>query len=148
LGALYGVKTYFKQSKSWRLIKSVKKPSEPVLERLVFVNRKGHFLIADAYRGASIHIAIADFLDVLSGARSDAVGVTWQGKDQTVAAAGAAGLVVYVGHNGLMDYPVKLWIKRKTFPVRKQTGQAMVLACQSRQYFQQRVKKLTVKVCC
>jgi len=50
-GALYGTKAFLKRSKDWTLVATQKRPSDTVLERVVFKHSTGHaYLVADAYR--------------------------------------------------------------------------------------------------
>lgn len=95
-----GVRTYFKNSKSWTLVKhyfidSIK------LERVVFKNKtKNLYLIADAYNGKCIRECTTDFLKSCSGQMKDTV--TVNGK--TLGVFGNSKVVCYIGHNGLMDF--------------------------------------------
>ncbi|WP_302821838.1 hypothetical protein [Fusobacterium ulcerans] len=50
-GCAYGIKTYFKRSKEWKLLKTEKSDSV-VLERVIFKHKtKNYYIIADAYDG-------------------------------------------------------------------------------------------------
>ena len=88
-GCSDGMKTYFKTSSKWSLAKS-EKPKEPhILERLTFTHKAGKTtLVAHAYRGRNMDECLHDFF----AAARDA------GKDD---------LVAFIGHNGLMDGPVR-----------------------------------------
>lgn len=134
-GALYGTKAFLNRSKDWTLVATQKRPSEAVLERAIFKHgTTGARLVADAYRGARIKDAIADFFNAAAG--NDRASLRTDGT--TVGIHGAAELVVYVGHNGLMDFSIP-----PPKPGRN-TGpkNAIVLACKSRPYFQPRLGKL------
>ena len=134
-GALYGTKTFLQKSGDWTLVTTEKKPTNEVLERAVFRHgTTGAYLVADAYRGAEIKTAIEDFLDAAAGNDPRTMTV---GKDH-IGIYGKAELVVYVGHNGLMDFNVKQ-------PKREKGGSAkdaIVLACKSKQYFRPRLSEL------
>jgi len=53
-GAAYGVKSFFKRSKEWKLIQT-RHPGDTLLERLIFKHKnKNYYLIADAYNGKYI----------------------------------------------------------------------------------------------
>jgi hypothetical protein len=117
-GAMYGVKRFLDQDPSWILKQTTATPRANVLERLVFMHRSEQIVLTtDAYRGAAIRQATADFFDAASG------------RDTS-----AADLVVYVGHNGLMDFEMR------TPQHHAGQRQAMVLACRSEAYFAPRLK--------
>ncbi|HEY7160934.1 MAG TPA: hypothetical protein VH815_06720 [Acidobacteriota bacterium] len=113
-GAAFGVKNFFKLSKKWKLISEKQKPTTTILERCTF-QRDEVVLVADAYRGREIKIAIADFLDKAAGFNSK------------------ANLICFVGHNGLMDFNLDHYPKSKDSGLRD----VMILACASKNYFYQ-----------
>jgi hypothetical protein len=134
-GALYGTKAFLKRSKDWTIVATAKSPSDVVLERVVFKHTSGGgYLVADAYRGAEIKRAVEDFLLAAAGRNAARLRL---GND-SIGTCGAADLVVYVGHNGLMEFTVA--------QPRREPGagkrQAMVLACKSKPYFGPRLAKL------
>src|SRR4028119_1386174 len=50
-GCGFGIRTYFKNSREWKLVKS-QKVNSVILERLIFKHAtKNYYLIADAYNG-------------------------------------------------------------------------------------------------
>src|ERR1700719_1181955 len=62
-GAAYGVKTYFKASGDWQLLWSGRARKDAILDRCVFKNRSQDvYLVADAYEGSQIKMAVTDFL--------------------------------------------------------------------------------------
>ena len=73
-GCAYGIKTYFKRSKEWKLIKS-EKLNFIVLERVVFkhITEKDTYIIADAYDGRYIKECTKDFLSASSGMEKDTI---------------------------------------------------------------------------
>ncbi|WP_300675499.1 hypothetical protein [Soonwooa sp.] len=74
-GAGYGVKTYFKNSKDWKLLKA-SKLNNTVLERLIFKHKtKDFYLIADAYDGKEIQKTTEDFLYSSSGQQKDTLSI-------------------------------------------------------------------------
>ncbi|MCB0643477.1 MAG: hypothetical protein KDC44_17630, partial [Phaeodactylibacter sp.] len=103
-GARYGIKSHFERQAAWQQITSLKDPSETILERVVFYrsypNGAKVYLIADAYRGDKMETCLLDYLNALAGKRQDSVQI----KEQQLPIAGAADLLVFNGHNGLMDY--------------------------------------------
>jgi hypothetical protein len=134
-GALYGVKTFLQSSKNWTLVTTEKTPSDAVLERVIFRHvTSGAYLVADAYRGDKIKNAIEDFLNAAAGNHAG----TLKLDKESLGIRGAADLVVYVGHNGLMDFGVE-----QPTPEKGATPKdAIVLACKSKPYFQPRLSQL------
>jgi len=133
-GALYGVKSYFKKAPEWKLIKTISKPSKSVLERCIF-QKKGTsiFLVADAYDGAKIENTIIDLLKSSSGLLRDTITIN----DQPIGIYGKANLLAYVGHNGLMDFPVPAVQLEKS----NKGIDVIVLACKSKSYFEPLILK-------
>ena len=129
-GARFGVKTFFRARREWRLVSEVKNPGPNVLERLVFKHaRADAYLVADAYRGSEIKQATADFLSAAAGGSAETVTV---GAETYGLSRGAAShLVAYVGHNGLMDFRLAGHPKRRDEARRD----AVILACASKNYF-------------
>jgi len=137
-GALYGTKTFLKGSKGWSLVATEKKPTDEVLERAVFRHvATGAYLIADAYQGAKIRKAVEDFLDAAAGNGPKTLEVG----EERIRIHGGADLLVYVGHNGLMDFTVEKATNEKGGSGKD----AIVLACQSKPYFQPLLSKLGCK---
>lgn len=127
-GCGYGIKTYFKNSAQWKLVKTLK-PGHPILERCVFQSKtnKNNYLVADAYDGAYIKQCTVDFLRATSGNEKDTLKV--DGK--TIGTNGNARLTAYIGHNGLMDFDIGLDFTQADSQNRK----AIMLACKSKPYF-------------
>lgn len=127
-GAAFGVRTFFSKSKDWELIYITQNPSAAVLERAIFRHRtKQVFLVADAYRGREISQTIWDFLEAAAGKPGEKL----RAGQSEFNGGGSAELVVYVGHNGLMDF------RLRSNPQRRDTRErrAIILACASKQYF-------------
>lgn len=134
-GALYGTKAFLKRSKDWTVVATAKGPGEAVLERVVFKHRTGGaYLVADAYRGCEIKQAVQDFLAATAGKNAGRL----RCGDESIGIGGAADLVVYVGHNGLMEFSVAQAQREPDASAKE----AMVLACKSKPYFQPRLAKL------
>jgi hypothetical protein len=131
-GAAFGVRNFFKNAPEWKEIPYFKRLSSSVLERSIFQNRTQEvLLVADAYRGSEIKQALTDFFRAAAGipdkeATSGSVsgGVAFQ-------MPAVADLVVYVGHDGLMDFPLTVDFAGHTESKRS----AIILACASRSYF-------------
>jgi hypothetical protein len=127
-GAAFGVKTFFLRSPDWTLVSTMTKPKPAILERCVFKHRsKPVYLIADAYRGREIRQTTLDFLQFAAGRDIEEIEIP---PGPRLHAGGAADLVAYVGHNGLMDF---------SLPAPSGTGRsgrnAIILACASKPYF-------------
>ena len=135
-GAGFGVKTFFSRSADWALVQQEQAPTPAVLERCVFKHKtKRVFLVADAYRGSEIQQAIADFLGSASGLRRQALRVN--ADSNVIETGGGAGLVAYVGHNGLMDFSLSSYPEKQDDSPRD----AMILCCASKQYFQRPLRR-------
>ena len=131
-GSAYGIKTFFTRSPQWRRILCVTKPKREILDRCIFKFREADvYLVADAYRGMEIRQAILDFLDSAAGDGTDSVSLPGGDVTLKLPIRGAANLVVYIGHDGLMDFQVA------RFPVQKNEAhrEAIVLGCASKQFF-------------
>src|ERR1044071_7139225 len=135
-GSAYGVKTFFSRSADWRLVASYLKrrsevPKPEVMERCVFKHRTANvYLVADAYQGSQIRQAIVDFLEAAAGGDAESVAVKTGEQNLVLKVGGAANLVAYAGHDGLMDFQLT------TLPHGKSGNrQAIILACISKSYF-------------
>jgi hypothetical protein len=133
-GAGYGIKSFFAtKSKDWKLISSQADTAHHILERILFKHRtKDIYLLADAYDGKYIKQTTIDFLNASAGKNKLAV----KAGDKEVLFGGAANLVSYIGHDGLMDFTLS-----QVF--RKEEGNkkdAIILACYSKNYFSQHLK--------
>lgn len=131
-GAEAGVKTFFQRSTDWMLLDCAAKPNPYVLERCIFKYRTADiFLVADAYRGNEIKQAILDFFDAAAGGTPETITVGVDQHSISIRARGGAGLVAYVGHDGLMDFQLPI-VPRKKDDIHRD---AIILACASKQYF-------------
>lgn len=132
-GAAYGVRTYFKKSKEWILLKSEKKDSIR-MERLVFQNTsdKNYYLVADAYDGQYIENCTRDFFYSNSGQMKDIVKI--DGK--RIGIFGNAKMISYVGHDGLMDFQLSESFKNTD----GKTRDCIILACYSKKFFSPQLK--------
>jgi hypothetical protein len=133
-GCGFGVKTFFKKQKDWKLMKQINLPSKQIYERLVFKHKDSSvYLVADAYNGAMIKQTVMDFLDYAAGKKQ--ITITIDSVKLNI--GGKANLICYVGHDGLMDfslddYPSKVDSKKR---------ELILLACASKNYFYKHVKK-------
>lgn len=126
-GCGYGIRTYFKNSPQWTLIK--KYPVDTlILERLVFKNKKQNvYLIADAYNGRYIKQCTFDFLRSCAGQIKDTIIIN----GAVTGIRGNARLIAYIGHDGLMDFTLNESFESADSIKRD----AIILACISRSYF-------------
>lgn len=126
-GCSFGVKTYFKRSGEWKLIRTQVKDSI-ILERLVFKHiSKDVYLIADAYNGKFIKNCTLDFLKSCSGEKKDTIII--DGK--TIGISGHSDLLTYTGHDGLMDFQ----LEEKFRNVDGIKRNVIILACYSKHFF-------------
>ena len=135
-GARYGLKTFLSRDAGWRRLPHDGSPPPGVLERIVLTRRIGRtavYLVADAWDGRQIRGAVDRFLRMAGGHRGEAVTARDGGRPVALAAGGQAHLVVYVGHNGLMDFALPA--QPPPLPG-AQPRSAIVLACRSKQYFE------------
>lgn len=126
-GCDYGVRTYFKKSKDWQLLKK-QKGSSIILERLIFRHRtKSVYLVADAWDGQAIEKTTEDFLFSCAGQLKD----TLHYNRQVIGINGNAQLLAYIGHDGLMDFRLPNEFKNTD----GKTRDCIILACISKKYF-------------
>ncbi|MFN6379482.1 MAG: hypothetical protein ACK4WD_09410 [Flavobacteriales bacterium] len=135
-GCGYGVRTYFKKSKDWILLKTYQ-PDSIRLERIVFKHRtKKFYLVADAYDGKHIKHCTVDFLRSSCGQYMDTLNVD----NKTIGIAGHSNLVSYIGHDGLMDFQ----LKQKFVNTDRKKRDVIILACYSKSYFAPHLKEANV----
>jgi len=136
-GSAYGVKTFFSRSADWARVRCGERPKAEILERCVFKYRAANvYLVADAYRGIEIRQAILDFLSSAAGQGSQTISVPEASGAVQLAVLGGANLVAYIGHDGLMDFQLPLFPRKKDETHRD----AILLACASKQYFVEPVR--------
>lgn len=131
-GSAYGVKTFFSRSADWMRVMCGSRLKSEILERCIFKHRaQSAYLVADAYRGKEIRQAILDFLTSAAGDGAETITLPSSAAGATISARGGSNLVVYVGHDGLMDFQ----LSRLPPNQNKVRREAIVLACASKQYF-------------
>jgi len=131
-GSAYGVKTFFGRSPDWERLICGPAPKPAILERCVFKNRQAAvYLVADAYRGIEIRQAVLDFFEAAAGGNPQTASLPSGSPVPTLAAGGASNLVAYVGHDGLMDFQLATFSRKKNEIHRD----AIILACASKQFF-------------
>lgn len=126
-GCAYGVRTYFKKKPDWKEVKRYK-VDDIKLERVVFKHKtKPYYLVADAYDGRNIKDCTVDFLNSCAGRLKDTIRI----ENVVIGISGNAKSVVYVGHNGLMDFKLLNVYENKD----GKTRDVIILACAAKQYF-------------
>ncbi len=99
-----GTKAYFKKRTDWNLISNTVDLDTNVLERVVFqkkIDESMVYVIADAYRGDRMEETVNDFLGAIAGIKKDSIQL---GDKTYLGVGGDADLVMFNGHNGIMDY--------------------------------------------
>ncbi|HKQ51253.1 MAG TPA: hypothetical protein VJT74_02720 [Pyrinomonadaceae bacterium] len=133
-GAGYGVKSFFRKAKDWSSVADVKNPRAAVLERAVYRhNETGVYLVADAYRGREIEQSIFDFLNFAAGNDVETIEVG----GERLHVGGAADLVVYIGHDGLMDFSLTKYPQAADGRRRE----AIILSCLSKAFFERPLRR-------
>jgi hypothetical protein len=108
-GKLYGIKTYFQHQEGWEM-RSETDTGAIIEKEAIFYNPSLNiYLKARAYTSPAIKQAITEFL-------------------QYVYEADESELVIYVGHDGLMDF-------RLDIAAQKHLCDVMVFSCESEPYF-------------
>jgi len=132
-GAAYGVKTFFGKSSDWKIVEIKKNPAENILERILFKHKtKNIYLLADAYDGQYIKQTTIDFLLACSGKGVTSI----KNNNLEIPFGGAADIIAYVGHDGLMDFSLANEFEKQNDEDRK----AIMLACISKKYFSPYIK--------
>lgn len=132
-GCGYGIRSYFKKSQEWKLIRTIKSDSL-VLERLVFKHKtKNVYLVADAYDGAHIRACTIDFLSSTHGMQKD----TLHAEQKVLGIGGNSKTLAYIGHDGLMDFQ----LSQKFTNTDSIHRDVIILACYSKHYFSQHLDK-------
>lgn len=117
-GALYGVKSFLSKAAGWRNLGCKSNIDDTILERCQFAWDNNLTVTADAYRGSRIDQAMLDFMHEAA----------------TPPGAATREMVVFIGHDGLMDDQNQPIIEH--FPRHaKHNKQAVVLACMSNKFF-------------
>ncbi len=132
-GCSYGIRSYFKASKSWTLV-SKSKVNSIILERLVFKHKTSNFyLVCDAYKGQNIKDCTIDFLNSSAGRLKDTLNVN----GKTIGINGNSKLITYIGHDGLMDFRLNHSFENADNKERD----IVILACKSKKYFSNYVQQ-------
>lgn len=126
-GCGYGVRSYFKNSSNWTLIKKYFVDTLR-LERAVFKNKfSNYYLVADAYDGRFIKNCTVDFLKSCSGNIKDTLNID----GHAIGINGNSKMLAYIGHDGLMDFR----LTERFINTDKKKRDVIILACISKKYF-------------
>ncbi len=135
-GCGFGIKTYFKNSKDWKLVRTIKVDSV-LLERLVFKHiSKNTYLVADAFNGKNIKECTEIFLRSSAGISKDTLHVN----QKVIGIQGNCSLLSYIGHDGLMDFQ----LSEEFINTDNKKRNCIVLACYSKWFFTPHLKKANV----
>lgn len=135
-GAGYGVKSYFKKYDGWKLLLSKQDSVGNVLERVIFHKKNASgteiYLVADGYRGDRMKECLHDYFRSLGG---------WKkGNDSihniSLSIYGDADLLVFNGHDGLMDDTLKEYLSKDSV-----IREAVSISCYSKTFFHSRFAK-------
>jgi hypothetical protein len=138
-GAGCGLRSFFTRQAGWELIRKEDAPATGVLERIVLrknIQRErmdaSVYLVAEAWDGKEIKAATVRFLSMAVGERAESLNLQWKGSTIPLQTAGAAHLVAYIGHDGLMDFTLPAApVRNSNAPPRN----SVILACASKAYF-------------
>ncbi|QQR87060.1 MAG: hypothetical protein IPJ76_02200 [Flavobacteriales bacterium] len=129
-GAMFGVKTFLGKSSEWEQKTITTAKRADVLDHVLFKHKaSGTLLLAEAFDGAAMRQCIQGFFNALAG--HDTLPLVANGA--SISFGGAADLVCFVGHDGLMD--IDLGVGDVKTPVTGRHADAMVLCCYSASYF-------------
>jgi hypothetical protein len=117
-GAGFGVKTFLSRADGWKKISCEKDISNVILERCTFAYRNSLTLVAEAWRGIKIDEATIAFMKAAA----------------TPPANATREMVMFVGHDALMD-GVHSNLPKRFAKQANHTKQAAVLACLSDRFF-------------
>jgi len=138
-GAMYGVRSFLTGKARWKVMAQPAPQSKGVLDRIVMhtsIRRSGRqadvYIVAEAWDGKEIKAAIGRFLSMAAGHHCESVKIDSPGRSRELSAGGAAHLVVYVGHNGLMDFSLDAPSRGAS---EIGTRSSVVLCCKSKLYF-------------
>lgn len=130
-----GAGAYFSHSKLWTTLEKASDVSETILRRAIFRHKEtGTILVADAYRGKEIRACLTDFLAACEGNFEPDIDVREVG---TLSFGTKAGLVAFIGHNGLMEFDVP----GGDLDISKPKPDSIVLSCLSEGYFDGRLRR-------
>lgn len=130
-GTSKGMKRFFRELPDWKMILAKENVNENVLDRAIFekkfTNKAKVRVIMDAYRGDRMKLCLEDYFKALAGTTMDSVLIN---DSMVVPAYGHADLIIFNGHNGLMDEDPRSFSNVDSRP-----KDAVAIACISKSYF-------------
>lgn len=160
-GAMYGLKSFLIKKRGWKIIsQKTESPNilpKGILERIVLtktIKRAGQnipvYVVADAWDGKQIAGAVNTFFRYSASKASDIIQLKNGGKTTNLKAGGNSHMVGYVGHDLLMDLSflsynglTEIVDLDKITPAKTNLAKsAVVLACQSKKYFLEKLNSL------
>ncbi len=122
-GNAEGLAGIFGRSARWKQSETSETASGEVLRQKTYRHESGKaVLTAFAYRGSAIKKCLEDFEEAICLGKYD--------------------LVVYIGHNGLMDFTLP---QRSPETGRKNKPECVVLCCKSASYFRDRIESMEAR---
>lgn len=132
-----GMKRYFKEKKSWKLLQSIKDvyKDSVVLERVVFKrtysNQATVYIVADAYRGDKMLATLNHFSRAMSNSYTKKITLP---DSSSIDIHGGADLIVFNGHNGFLDFPEDT--PTQFYNTTKSQKDMVAIACFANEYFE------------
>lgn len=135
-GTSKGMKRFFSELPDWQLIGVKENVNEFVLDRAIFrkifPNKAIVMLVMDAYKGDEMKLCLEHYFKSLAGIKTDTIIMN----NNSVPAYGNADLIIFNGHNGLMDEEPNSFLNIDARP-----KDAVAIACISKDYFKPFWKK-------
>lgn len=136
-GVRHGMKTIFKNNKNWKMLHAYNPENNNVLERVIYERNYGKTkvtLIMDAYRGDKMKETLEDYFNSLAENKMSTI--TIEGKNIPI--YGNSDLLVFNGHNGLMDTEISYTVTKSNI----RQKDAISISCSSKYYFDNHYKKM------
>jgi len=110
-GCSDGIQRYFSKHKLWKKLETHKPQSadetSPIMRRIIFQHiRTKSILVADAYQGKHIKACTTNYLNASYGSYRAVIDSKILGRKIKLGAE--SDLTAFIGHNGLMDFSVKV----------------------------------------
>lgn len=129
-GVSHGMRTVFKNDNKWKQVYHKKDADRNILERLIFYrefeNKAKVYVTLDAYRGDRMRECLEDFHGALRGIVTDTI----QRKNVTYGLYSKAQLLIFNGHNGMMENSISEGYNEDWIP-----KDAVSISCSSQYYF-------------
>ncbi|MBL4706794.1 MAG: hypothetical protein JKY54_19850 [Flavobacteriales bacterium] len=129
-GTSKGMKRFFKELPDWKMVHSETNVNSNVLDRAIFEktypNKAKVRLVMDAYRGDKMELCLEHYFMALAGITMDTILVD----SNQYPAYGNADLIVFNGHNGLMDESPRSFTNTDSRP-----KDAVSISCISKSFF-------------